>query len=442
MEKEKEAFKMNTIAMNQFQLHLEESKNVFFSGIYGIGKTTYLKDFFDDPRLSSRYNCFHLFPVNYSIANNEDIFNLLKYDLLFELIKRKEFNRDFSDASGPVTEWKNEKMFDVILRFIECVPKIGKTSKSIIEKLKTTFNEFKEIESREFTGGINDFITEIENRSGSIYENDIITRCINNSLAKLKDGNEKKNVIIIDDLDRIDPEHIFRILNVFSANFDNNEYTVNRFEIDKVIVVADYKNLKSIYKHKYGKGTDFDGYIDKFYSKKVFYLSFSELIISHLNYYTFSMPGRIEEIIKELMNLLFVNEQLNLRKLHRSLEKKGNYNRIIGFSGVKSFFKNIYNDDLEDLINALKKVKLNNTGELEFIQLLFNEFLLEVKLNTITNNPTLLSEYTYNYKFESINRFDYKYDIVRGELIENNKNINNFTTAILWEELIYIFKTF
>ena len=39
-----------------------------------------------------------------------------------------------------------------------------------------------------------------------------------------KDG--KKTVLIIDDLDRIDPEHIFRLLNVFAAHLDIRDLEV------------------------------------------------------------------------------------------------------------------------------------------------------------------------------------------------------------------------
>ena len=43
--------------------------------------------------------------------------------------------------------------------------------------------------------------------------------------------NKKKNVLVIDDLDRIDPEHIFRILNILSVH--NNHFdSENKFSFD------------------------------------------------------------------------------------------------------------------------------------------------------------------------------------------------------------------
>ena len=55
---------------------------------------------------------------------------------------------------------------------------------------------------------------------GSIYEYNYITKAINVFLNEIK--GEKKNVLIVDDMDRIDPEHLFRILNVLSAH--NNHF--------------------------------------------------------------------------------------------------------------------------------------------------------------------------------------------------------------------------
>ena len=81
----------------------------------------------------------------------------------------------------------------------------------------------------------------------------------------------QKSVLVIDDLDRIDPAHIFRILNVFSAHIDYRNSGNNKFGFDKITLVCDIKNLRSIFKTHYGASTDFSGYIDKFYSKIIYH---------------------------------------------------------------------------------------------------------------------------------------------------------------------------
>src|SRR5690606_13843847 len=108
---------------------------------------------------------------------------------------------------------------------------------------------------------------------GGIYEHDFYTELVKNMLKKYSETEEKENVLIIDDLDRMDPEHTFRILNVLSVNIDpiHPVQNYNKFGFDKIIVVCDNMNLRRIFEHKYGKGVDYNGYIDKYYSDAPFY---------------------------------------------------------------------------------------------------------------------------------------------------------------------------
>ena len=99
----------------------------------------------------------------------------------------------------------------------------------------------------------------------------------------------KETVLIIDDLDRIDPEHIFRLLNVFAAHFDIEEGR-NKFGFDRVVFVCDYENLRQIFAHRYGERTDFSGYIDKFFSNSVYYFMNEEAI-----------EGSVWELINRIM---------------------------------------------------------------------------------------------------------------------------------------------
>lgn len=141
---------------------------------------------------------------------------------------------------------------------------------------------------------------------------------------------EKKNrqlILVIDDLDRIDPEHIFRILNVFSSHM-NFIGESPKFIFDKTILIGDIENLRNIFHSKYGSNTDFSGYIDKFYSNSIYHFDNKESLkanlvsfISKINY-----PKSIDpEIFKDgnlfftaLMNILF--EMINARALNvRSL---------------------------------------------------------------------------------------------------------------------------
>ena len=81
-----------TEAAKDFKIHFERENNsrIIFSGIYGIGKSTFLSSIFEDSYQkqlfsSEKYNIFHLYPVNYSIASSEDIFRYIKYDIIYKI---------------------------------------------------------------------------------------------------------------------------------------------------------------------------------------------------------------------------------------------------------------------------------------------------------------------------------------------------------------------
>ena len=79
---------------SEFLKHLESNDRILFSGAFGIGKTFFLKHFFNSPKMKEKYNVFHLFPINYQIASNEDIFELIKYDILYHLLGTDWINID------------------------------------------------------------------------------------------------------------------------------------------------------------------------------------------------------------------------------------------------------------------------------------------------------------------------------------------------------------
>ena len=77
-----------------------------------------------------------------------------------------------------------------------------------------------------------------------------------------------KSVLIIEDLDRIDPAHLFRIMNVLSSQVDNPYYSEapngNKFGFDKIILVMDYEIARHLFHHFYGKEANYEGYMNKF----------------------------------------------------------------------------------------------------------------------------------------------------------------------------------
>ncbi len=76
--------------LTQFDFHLKYDKNhrIIFSGKFGSGKTTFLHHYFEENK--DNFVPIYLYPVNYSISSNEDIFELIKYDILLELLSKDD----------------------------------------------------------------------------------------------------------------------------------------------------------------------------------------------------------------------------------------------------------------------------------------------------------------------------------------------------------------
>lgn len=264
----------------KFESHLKIKNNtrILFSGKYGIGKTYFLNEFFENKK--EDYETFHLFPVNYQITSNENIIEFLKYDILAELLKKNKNIIQKNDYGNLIDFqrlfhlWGRDNFVETFKTGVSLIPKLGRPLKDVIELTENFWNFKKEMEAGE-QGLVDNFLKEIKKKD--ISETDPISELLKQKIEEQK--NKKQSVLILDDLERIDPEHIFRIINIFLAHFDShNKELSNKFSFDKVILVADVQNLKSIFHYKYGKQTDFNGYFDKFFSVEVFQFKNEEII--------------------------------------------------------------------------------------------------------------------------------------------------------------------
>lgn len=269
---------------DNFEQHLtiEGNNKIFFSGKFGVGKTTFLKDFFKHKK--SEYDVYHLYPVNYQINTEGDIVELLKYDILVEFLIRypdgfgtnlprgikDRLSTFFNFVTGTYT------VNDALQKTVEYVTadtplhKLGRPLSDLL-KLDKAFQEFKKEYEKGERGKVDDFMKSIE-----VNETDFISSLLHKKIKEKRDG--KKSVLILDDLDRIDPAHIFRILNVFSSFNELENENRNKFGFDKIILVGHKKNIEYIFHHLYGKGTDFTGYINKFFSRDFYTFSTDEII--------------------------------------------------------------------------------------------------------------------------------------------------------------------
>jgi len=280
---------------DKFEQHIDDDFNerILFSAPFGSGKSTFLKSYFEN---HPEYLVLKLYPVNYSIAQNQDVFELIKYDLLYELLDK--FPEDVQLNSEQYSWLLVSQMYLLhqmkIEQPLKLLMKAAKTfagapplpEEDIIDAVTSVIGDFSEYKSKLNATEIdqlNRFVKSFKNKKGHIHELDSNSELIIDLLGRVQNSRAKPNVqdeeepemvvpktvLLIDDLDRLDPEHVFRLFNIFSAHYDEVNET-NKFGFDKIIFVCDINNIQQMFAHKYGISAEFNGYIDKFYSSEIF----------------------------------------------------------------------------------------------------------------------------------------------------------------------------
>lgn len=85
----------------------------------------------------------------------------------------------------------------------------------IIDKTKGIFDNYQKKKET-----YKSFLATFTHQKGGLYECDTYTKMIEQALQYINRSQKKKTLLIIEDLDRIDPAHLFRILNVLGAHLD------------------------------------------------------------------------------------------------------------------------------------------------------------------------------------------------------------------------------
>lgn len=302
-----------------FDRYFEANSRCVLSAPFGEGKSFFLNEFMK--KKSSDYDFITLYPTGYQICDNKDVFEYIKRDILLALLALEPSFLNALDKTYAVIIW--ESISECREDIVSCLPEInigvhgtaGVTISTanivnavckVIEKCKKKWR---------FGGNhIKDYFNSFEHNKGSLYEFNPISNMISSLIAARKKGSESSNprkvVLVIEDLDRMDPEHIFRILNVFSAHLNDDldaDFSHNKFGFDKVLLLCDYDNIKNIYHHLYGPDADFYGYMSKFVAKGVYPYSLrskvKEYMVSLLpKNLRINFPSIIDLIAKEIFD--------------------------------------------------------------------------------------------------------------------------------------------
>lgn len=272
--------------LNDFKNHLENADRMILSAKFGEGKSFFLQKVREDVDRFSDYEFITIYPVNYVVAPNEDIFEYIKRDILFQLAKLGLLSD--IDLDKLITSFFSLENFKEVFSFLlTCIPG-GDIFNKLLNKITQATEKYqKEKETYE------KYFKTFEVQKGGLYEDDAYTQLIKEALCVLKNGyNEggndnpkKKPVLIIEDLDRLDPAHLFRILNVISAHIDEcskPDKVGNKFGFSNIVIVMDYDTTQHIFEHFYGKEASYAGYMSKFLSEEPFRYSIAELALPKL----------------------------------------------------------------------------------------------------------------------------------------------------------------
>lgn len=254
--------------IRDFKHKLDLEPRVILSAHFGDGKSYFLRKF--QETYADDYYFFTIFPAQYVIGSNEAIFEYIKRDLLFQIVDRGMLSEKY-DWVGMIKDIMAYVDVEELLSFFLSKP-VAKALGNAVNGLKDLYKSVKNHPSVT-SKYLNSFLSE----KGGVYENDAYTCLIQKCFDLMRQEVDKQVVLIIEDLDRIDPHSIFNILNIFGSHFERHYVQgggeqENKFGVDRLITVMDYDNLERLYNLQYGDEAEgcFEGYIAKYICSKPF----------------------------------------------------------------------------------------------------------------------------------------------------------------------------
>ena len=306
--------------IKDFDQYLETTDRIILSAKFGDGKTYFLNQLRKSKELEEKYQFITIYPVDYSVAKNEDIFEYIKRDIIMQLDRDGLLNNiDINALFDSIFDFSDlQAIVSFLLSFIPAGGFYDKVFAKFCEK-KNQYKKKKHTSDK--------YLSSFSQIRGGIYENDGYTELIKCALNWMKEDHatngpewkKKRVVLIVEDLDRLDPKHLFRILNVLSAHIDDTsspDVVTNKFGFNNIILVMDYESTEHIFHHFYGKEACYEGYMSKFLSREPFRYSIQHSIASHIEN-EFSQKLDIAHIFPTFSNFWRGIYQLSIRDLKR-----------------------------------------------------------------------------------------------------------------------------
>lgn len=433
-------------ALEEFLRHIDANPRTILSSKFGDGKSFFLQKLKENEEINKRFEFITLYPVNYQVVENKDIFDLIKIDLLFQLFCHKMVSNrvvlNKKDALLLFIQNKGVSLADKLLPYMAEVALQAEECQKVLlaikglkifTDIKKKFDDFLKDPINKEDIDISKYIDKVND--SYLYECDVVTKIIRSSIEDYKRRTGKKVVLIIEDMDRIDPAHLFRILNVLSAHMDcSYRFSMqpqgiigNKFELDIIVLVVDCDKIKGLFKHFYGNDCDYDGYISKFISSSPFRFSLKAVSTAYYIREIQRVTGAPSEIIglidvkwfdnktiRETVNAFQIDNQIKMPPTYKG--RKFNVTLDVTILKVLSILRRLNMSD-ESLVQFILSIESNqlpyfvkyvcpyvflmkNNGEL------YNSVVLmdhrEVLINTIALHP--------NDGCCSVSRRDYSFE--------------------------------
>lgn len=352
-------------AISRFDKHLHINERVILSAKFGDGKTFFLNKFKESTK--DNFHFITLYPVNYSVAQNADVFEYIKRDIILQLAQEEILcNIDLEAMADSICSWENAR--EVISFLLSSLP-FGPLYDNILTKIEGFYKSYQEKKQT-----YEKFLDNFAVQKGGIYERDAYTKLIEEGIKHIQE--DKRAVLIIEDLDRIDPAHLFRILNVLGAHIDckyhdNESCPSNKFGFDHIITVFDYKTTEHIFHHFYGEQANYQGYINKFKINQPFYYSIKQEAYNYLHEY-------IRQHCYITIDTIDNNHPFSIYRRFRNLSVREICNLLENIDNqIETKEENTYNKEVSFLTNSSLTT---------FIAILFRIGIKKDQIKTHLNN--------------------------------------------------------
>lgn len=391
-------------AIERFQNHLLSHDRVILSAKFGDGKSFFLNEFkkkCEDSK-DSPFKFITLYPVNYQVLENKDIFEIIKHDVLLQMLMLRMIDVNYETTNEMALAFYLQTHFSTVAdSFFSMLHLIGNADPQIkglfgifksiswVKSLKDKVNEFKKQINQ--SDSLDTYLATFDEKS--VYENDVVTKIIRDNIDTYQKSNNKKVVLIIEDMDRLDPAHLFRIMNVFSAHMDygyrsmqpiDDSLVGNKFGVSNVVFVMHEQNTKALFHHFYGDSADYEGYMSKFYNKDIFNFSLNEEKEKYALYLIVKETGVSEDKVKEIFpKSFFVNK--TMRQIVCAMDKVNEqFESIEVKPGVKA------HPQLLKLIVIAKRLGVSNDNIIAYIVRhikILDRFYIDRLIPVIALNP-------------------------------------------------------